>query len=440
MSDKIDSLWEEYGRLSLDDIPQAAETAGCQCLLDWFGVTLAGSRERLADVLRAEFAGQTGPTTVVGTMERAPAKIAAFINGSTGHALDFDDTNLVGGLHATASVLPAVLALAEASGASGAALLLAHIVGTEICCRLRQAVGDEHYRQGWHITSTLGIFGAAAGAGWLLGLDAAQFRAAIGLAASQVSGVHANFGTMTKPLHAGHAAERGLLSANLAKRGYTANVNAFERVMEQTAGHLEWGILDDLAGTWAVTDTLFKKYASGAGTQATIIATAHLIESGLTAADIVHAEVQTSASVPRSAYGVGVPKSGLELKFSLPGVMAMTILGEDLSDPAVFSDDRVQATDFLDLVARIELVGNPAIQEHGRLVVEAPSGVVVEELPNTRDSGTIDSRTELLTTKFSTLAEPVIGENCNPLRERLLHAGSVERVTEITGLTQADRR
>src|SRR6185437_10612243 len=209
MSTRMNALWERYGRLSPDEIDADASTAARQCILDWLGCALSGSTEPLAQMLRAEFAdeavlaGNTGPASVIGSAQRVTAKTAALVNGAAGHALDYDDTNLVGGLHATTAVLPAALALAEQTGASGADLLCAYVAGVEVCARLRVVIGDEHYRQGWHITSTLGVFGAVAAAGWLLRLDTEQFGRAVGLAASQVGGVHANFGTMTKPFHAG---------------------------------------------------------------------------------------------------------------------------------------------------------------------------------------------------------------------------------------------
>src|SRR6185312_9016977 len=183
MSNQLNALWERYGRLSLAEVPGDASTAARQCILDWLGCALSGSTEPLAQILRAEFAdeaglaagaglpGGTGLATVIGSNERVTARSAALINGAAGHALDYDDTNLVGGLHATTAVLPAALALAEETGASGADLLCAYVAGVEICARLRVVIGDEHYRQGWHITSTLGVFGAVAAAGWLLRLD-----------------------------------------------------------------------------------------------------------------------------------------------------------------------------------------------------------------------------------------------------------------------------
>jgi 2-methylcitrate dehydratase PrpD len=437
MSHQLNALWERYGRLSLEEIPADARTAACQCILDWIGCALSGSTEPLAQMLRAEFASETGPATVIGSDQRAPAKVAALINGAAGHALDYDDTNLVGGLHATGAVLPAALALAQETGSSGADLLCAYIAGIEVCARLRVVIGDEHYRQGWHITSTLGVFGAVAAAGALMKLGADQFARAVGLAASQVGGVHANFGTMTKPFHAGFAAERGLLSAGLARRGFTANPDAFERAFAQMSGEIDWGRIEPLTDTFAVTDTLIKRFASGHGTQATILATKALMADGLVADDIVHAQVRTPTWVPPSAYGVRVPRIGIEAKFSLPGVSALALLGHDLSVPASFSDSNVQGEAFTSLIKRIELVGDPAFEQgQGEIVVQARSGEMRQPFPHTRDSKTVASRVELVNEKFLAIATPVIGENAKRLRDLVSDLGGLAGVDEICALAQ----
>ena len=441
MSDQLNALWERYGRLSLDEIPADARTAACQCILDWLGVTLSGSTEPMSHILRDEFAEQSGPATVIGSAQTAPTTVAALVNGTAGHALDYDDTNLYGGLHATAAVLPAALALAEATGATGEELLIAYIVGVEICTRLRVVIGDVHYRQGWHITSTLGVYGAAAAAGWLMKLDTGQFARAAGLASSQVGGVHANFGTMTKPFHAGFAAERGLLSAGLARRGFTANPDAFERAFTQMAGEIDWTRIEPYADEFAVTDTLLKRFASGHGTQATIYATQTLTANGLVADDIVHAQVRVPDWVPPSAYGVRVPKTGIEAKFSLPGASALQLLGHDLSAPATFSDENVQDPAFTDLISRIELVGDPAYARPnadigGEIVVQTRSGEIRQPFPYTRDSKTVESRVELANGKFLSIATPVIGENAKRLRDLVTDLAALPAVGELTALTR----
>jgi 2-methylcitrate dehydratase PrpD len=453
MSIQMNALWERYGRLSLDEVDADASTAARQCILDWLGCALSGSTEPLAQLLRAEFAdeaalagdsvpGKPGLATVIGSRQRLTARSAALVNGSAGHALDYDDTNLVGGLHATTAVLPAALALAEQTGASGADLLTAYIVGVEVCARLRVVIGDVHYRHGWHITSTLGVYGAAAAAGWLLKLDAGQFGRAVGLASSQVGGVHANFGTMTKPFHAGFAAERGLLSASLARRGFTANPEAFERAFRQMSGDIDWGRIDQFAGIFAVTDTLLKRYASGHGTQGTILTTQAMMADGITAQDIVYQQVRVPDWVPPSAYGVRVPKIGIEAKFSLPGVSALSLLGHDLTVPATFSDANVQDPAFTDLIRRIELVGDPAYARPqaeigGEIVVETRSrGTLRYPFPVTRDSKTVESRAPLANGKFLAIATPVIGEQAKRLRDAVAGLDTLPDVREIGALTR----
>jgi 2-methylcitrate dehydratase PrpD len=437
MSIQLNALWERYGRLSPDEIPAEASVAARQCILDWLGCTLAGSTEPLAQILRAEFAADDGLATVIGARQRASAKTSALINGSAGHALDFDDTNLVGGFHATAVVLPAALALAEEMDASGADMLSAYVAGVEVCSRLRVVIGEEHYRRGWHITSTLGIFGAVAATGRLLGLDLDEYGRAMGLAASQVGGIHANFGTMTKPFHAGFAAERGLLSAQLARRGFTANADAFERAFVQMSGDIDWSRIDPLTDTFVVTDTLLKRFASGHGTQATILATRALMSDGLAADDVVRAEIRTSDLVPRSAYGVRVPRTGLEAKFSLPGVSALTLLGYDLTVPASFSDQNVNSLAFNDLIRRIELVGDAGFPHgSGDIVVETRSATRRQPFPHTRDSGTVESRVELANEKFQALATPVVGANANRLRDLVMDLGAVRGVGDIGALAR----
>ena len=188
------------------------------------------------------------------------------INGAAGHALDFDDTSAVMGAHASVPLLPAVLAVAEEQGRSGADVLTAYVVGMEVQSRIGTSIGTEHYAKGWHTTSTIGVFGAAAATSWLLGLDNEGFATAMGIAASSASGLKANFGTMTKPLHPGQAAERGVLAARLAARGYTANAEAIDgnQGFAQAAGSgaLDGKRLARLADSWATPKTLFKYHAA----------------------------------------------------------------------------------------------------------------------------------------------------------------------------------
>ena len=200
-------------------------------IIDTIGVTLAGAVEPCATLLAKTpgVAEAGGPSLVLGTSHRTSMLDAALINGTASHALDYDDVNGIMGGHPSAPLLPPLFALAEDRAASGSELITAFVAGYELEVRMARAVHMEHYNKGWHPTATLGTFGAAAASAHLLGLDIEKATRAIAMAASFASGIKANFGTMTKPLHVGHCARNGLLAALLADQGYQSNPAAMEK-------------------------------------------------------------------------------------------------------------------------------------------------------------------------------------------------------------------
>ncbi len=205
-----------------EDCPEAALDAARRAILDCLGVMLAGSVEPAARILQevARAEGGAPLATVVGTGRRTGAVWAALCNGTAAHALDFDDTNFALMGHPSAPVLAAALAAGELALADGRAVLHAFLLGFEVETTLAEVINPAHYAHGWHATCTLGTLGAAAAAARLLGLDGTQTRHALAVAASQSSGLKENFGTMTKPFHAGHAARSGVLSALMAREGW----------------------------------------------------------------------------------------------------------------------------------------------------------------------------------------------------------------------------
>lgn len=198
-------------------------------ILDTVGCALAGAREPVVHTLLRTWGLNTlGDVPVLGRHERLDPLCAALVNGAAAHALDFDDVNIAMGGHPTAPMLPALLALAAEGGYTGRQLLLAYVAGFETQTRLARSVNFHHYDKGWHPTATLGVFGAAAASARLLGLDEQQTSMALALCVSLASGVKANFGTMAKPYHVGHAARNGLMAALLTRNGFTASLDAFE--------------------------------------------------------------------------------------------------------------------------------------------------------------------------------------------------------------------
>jgi 2-methylcitrate dehydratase PrpD len=205
-------------------------------ILDTVGVTLAGTREPCAEILAGVLGGSMGHSVIFGKSSTFSALDAAFINGTASHALDFDDCNNTMGGHPSVPIVPALFALSDEMIVSGQDFIAAYVAGFEVETKLAMMVNFYHYTKGWHPTATLGVFGAAAACAHLLKLNQEQIKVALALAASGASGIKANFGSMTKPMHIGRCAREGLLAAKLAKGGYTANVN---NVFEHPQGFME---------------------------------------------------------------------------------------------------------------------------------------------------------------------------------------------------------
>jgi len=200
------------------------------CILDTLGVTLAGMKEPCVQILLQVpgIADTSGPALIFGTDRRTSMLDAALINGTASHALDYDDFSAVMGGHHSVPLVSSLLALSAGRRVSGRQLLAAYVIGVETEVRLARAVNHHHYDKGWHPTSTLGTMGAAAAACHLLGLGPRKTAMALGVAVSLASGIKANFGTMTKPLHIGHCSRSGLMAALLAERGFDSADDAME--------------------------------------------------------------------------------------------------------------------------------------------------------------------------------------------------------------------
>lgn len=438
--------WPSYRGLQYHDLPAPVRQVAGHSVLDWFGCALAGHTQPLVRILLDELASTPGPCNLVGTGHTTSAAYAALINGAAGHALDFDDTSVILNGHPTAPVLPAVLAQAQQQGADGKHLLTAFVVGVEVAARLGYAMGLGHYRLGWHVTSTMGVFGAAAATAHLLDLDAGQYAHAMGIAASQSSGLKANFGTMTKPLHAGQAAERGLLAARLAARGFTANANAFagEQGLMQAAGadalenNNPRSLPDD---QWAIRSTLFKYHSACHLTHAAIECTLHLHEqvlgqiSGQMEGEFVSAVVVVNPAL-KDICAIAEPRTGLQGKFSLAATVSMAWLGLDTADPAIFADEVVQRADLQALLRRVK------IDYDGSLPITAAN--VTLEMSNHKtwqyafDAGIpaqdLDEQGRRLADKFVRIAGPEVGDDAaHDLCASILQ---LSKLVDLQGLMQ----
>ena len=199
-------------------------------LVDTVGVTIAGAKTEPARIIRETLGASApgGPSLLIGTDRWTNALDAGLANGVASHALDYDDGNSLMGGHPSTMLVPAILALAEELDASAEDAVVAYAAGYEVIIHLSRGLNPYHYQHGWHPTATIGIFGVAAACAKLLRLGEAQTGTALAIAASNASGIKANFGTMVKSFHIGHGVRDGMFCARLAANGFTASLGALE--------------------------------------------------------------------------------------------------------------------------------------------------------------------------------------------------------------------
>ena len=300
------------------------------------------------------------------------------MNGVSIHADDFDDTQLavakdrVYGLlvHPTVPVLPAILALAERGGVSGKQLTLAYHVGVEVECKIAEAISPRHYQDGFHSTGTCGPFGSAAACAKLLHFEVPKILNAFGLVASQSGGLRENFGTMTKPFQAGHAAESGVTSTDLVALGWTAA----EQILEAERGffHAFGGsydpaaIVDRLGKPWTFSTPgiSLKPYPSGSLTHPAMTELARLIEvNNLQASQVEKVDVGANHNMTTTLLHHR-PKTGLEAKFSMEFCIAILLL-ERKAGLGEFSDKVVQRADVQEMIRRVNYYVDPEAESAG---------------------------------------------------------------------------
>lgn len=330
-------LAERISALRYVDLPIEAVYWSRVALLDTVGVTLAGAAEQAPRILEEvlELHAGSGSSLIFGSKRRASCLDAALVNGTAAHVLDFDNaTNTMFG-HASATMIPALLAAAEAHGASGRDLLVAHAAGFETGARLGRGLNLHHYEKGWHPTSTLGVIAVAAACAHLLKLSADQTATALALSTSLAAGIKANFGTMTKSLHSGQCARGGLLAALLARKGFTASPDAFEHQqgffnVYNGAGNYDAArILEGWGRPFDIVDpgACYKQYPSCASTHAAVDAALMLARQHgpFEAGALSRVESWTYAGRLQHT-NRPAPASALDAKFSVQYCVARALL------------------------------------------------------------------------------------------------------------------
>jgi 2-methylcitrate dehydratase PrpD len=364
-------------------IPQAAFDKAKACIQDCIGVTIAGSAEPIREPLLQyiDAIGGNATATLIGIGSRTSVTNAALANGTFGHVLDYDDTNQIFIGHGSVAVVPAILALAELQGSSGAEMLTAYLLGTEVQWKLGEALvdGGDHYAKGWHSTCTVGAFGATAAAARLLRLDAEQAAHAFGIAASEVGGFQEQFGTYCKPFHAGRANEIGVRAALLARGGFTSARSALEGkvgLLKLIADRFDVSKIDRFGEPWGILETTF-----GRG----INLKAHPVcASALGAVEGMQALVARHGfgpdEVERIECGVRPhslnilmyhePKTGLQAKFSAEYWPAIALLRGRLGLDEV-TDETVAAPQVQALVSKVKVYPDPSITvSHARVNIK----------------------------------------------------------------------
>ncbi|WP_265502598.1 MmgE/PrpD family protein [Paracoccus beibuensis] len=369
-------LTQELAGFVLDtqvsDLPTVVIENGKKSILDGLGLALSGSVAKSGElVLRhvADLSSPTGAATVIGSNLRVPARFAAFCNGVGIHADDYDDTQLavakdrVYGLltHPTAPALPAALAMGETLDASGAEVMLAYHLGVEAECKIAEAINPRHYQEGFHATATCGTFAAASAAGRLMGLDMPTLQRALSIAGSQSAGLRENFGTMTKPFHAGRSSESGVVAAQFASYGWSAAGNILEAprgFFKAAGGGYDAGAIAGKFGkpwTFDQPGVSIKPHPSGSLTHPGMTEMLRLIEeNGIRAEDVRRVRVGTNSNMPNALIH-HQPQNELQAKFSMEFCMAILLI-EGRAGLAEFTDEVVLRPDVKEMIAKVDFV------------------------------------------------------------------------------------
>jgi len=336
------SLAQQASAVTYDTLPEPVRELARQCVLNYYGVALAGVDDPLVAILLDELAEAAGAAqaSVIGHKARLPTLAAALVNGAIGHALDYDDVNLAMPGHPSVAILPALMALAEQRRSSGREVIAAFVAGYETACRIGMALRPGHYNLGFHATGTAGCFGAAAACARLLGLDAAATAQALGIAGTQASGLKSQFGTMCKPFHAGKASHNGLLGARLAARGFSSRPDLLECEQGFASTHgpdfRPEAALAAPPNRFYIFANLFKYHAACYLTHGPIECARAVRKQQAAPGEIAHITLRLDQSCARVC-NIAAPSNGLEAKFSLRQTVAMALSGIDTASLGAYS-------------------------------------------------------------------------------------------------------
>lgn len=402
--------------LRFEDLPRPVVHEARRAMVNWAGCAIGASRyNTVENAWRAlrPFAGEPH-AALLGRKERTDALTAAMVNGISSHVLDFDDTHPDVFVHPSGPVASALLALGEQRHASGREYVAAFAAGVEVECRIARAVMPAHYEIGWHLTGTAGIFGAAAACARLLGLDEQRTAWALGLAATQSSGLREMFGSMAKSFHPGSAARDGLSAALMAAEGFTSAETAIEgnrgfaQVLSTTVDIGQ--CVSELGQRHELLRNTYKPYACGLVIHPSIDAAARFRAAGVRPDDVerldlaVHPMVMELTAKP-------APRTGLEGKFSVFHAAAAALI-DGAGGEAQFSDARVNDPAVVALRGRVKAVADPTVTlEAVRAILTLKDGsrreLAIDHCVGSLEQPMTDGQ---LDDKYRAQCEPVLGK------------------------------
>jgi 2-methylcitrate dehydratase PrpD len=394
-----------------DDLPSEAMRIGTRCVLDGLGLYVAGSEEHTVTLLieDAEQMGGRPEALLLGRSQtKVPASIAARVLGTAGHAHDWDDSQVsfdpahVYGLltHPTIPPLSAALVISQQLGnnVDGKTFMLAFLTGFEVECKISEWMLPQHYLRGLHSSGTVGTFGAYAAAAKLLGLKGENLRSGFGIAASFAAGIRCNFGTMTKPLHVGRAAENGVTAALLARRGFTADPDALDGpwgfYAVQGGGVSAEKVSQGFGNTWTIVDpgVSIKPYPCGVLTHPTIDLMLKLVTGHDVKPDDIEAVKVYAGSNILKPIRYPIAANHLQAKFSLPAALAMIGLVRK-AGKREFSDEFVGSPPMQAMQRRISTELDPEVEKLGfdkmrsRISIHLKNGLKIEGWADERYRG-----------------------------------------------------
>jgi 2-methylcitrate dehydratase PrpD len=422
-----------------EDLPDEVVHEAKRDIINILAVSLYSARDPSLQYLISMFneEGSRPRATIWGANARTSLANAALANGYTAHLEDYDDTHFPTVAHPTAPTLPAAFAIAEDRGASGRDLIAAVALGVETVCRTSLASHPWHYDLGWHITGTMGVFGSAIAASKMLGLGVDATVAALGAAGTQAAGVREAFGTMTKPMHAGRAAQAGVVSALLAQKGFTAATTILEGrrgVLEVMSDGRDLSKLTDgLGERWEIFNNGLKPYACGVVSHAAIDAAVAIhAREGFDPGAVESIEADVHPLVPE-LMGRMEPDVGLAGKFSCAHCISVGLV-DGAAFPAQFTDAKIADPLLVDLRRKVKFnvtEGMGEDQVELRLTLKDGS-VLSERVDHATGSPENPLSDKRLEEKFMTLAAETLGEtDAWDLLERLWR---LEDASNVAGL------